>query len=228
MSPTRFEPKDVGRAPGAAVYRGEGYAHSPSINALCYGPDGATEHEKLRLEDLSELARSGQICWLDVDGVHDVATVQAICRAFEVHPLATEEILDTEGRVKVDDLGDCLYVLAKMLTPDRAPDGHAAVHVEQISVVLLRNMVITFQEQPGDVFEPLRGRILKGTGRVRRMPAEYLLHGILDALVDGVFVVLEHLTGLSGVVVELEHYLGVPATVEASPGLVTLEQHCLW
>jgi magnesium transporter len=67
------------------------------------------------------------------------------------------------------------------------------IHSEQFSLVLGDNYVLSFQEEKGDVFEPVRGRIRLAKGRIRRVGADYLADVLLDAIVDNYYVVLEKL-----------------------------------
>lgn len=84
--------------------------------------------------------------------------------------------------------GDYLYVVAKMLYCGSVPQ---TIKVEQISLVLGRNFVLSFQENGGDVFSAVRERLRTGKGRTRKLGADYLLYSLLDAIVDNCFAVLE-------------------------------------
>jgi len=93
--------------------------------------------------------------------------------------------------------------------PASAPDSHApdshedpassggpvagSVRVEQVSLWVTSSGVISFQEVPGDVLDPLRDRIAAGRARIRRGGPGYLAYAILDLIVDHYFVVLESL-----------------------------------
>ena len=87
-------------------------------------------------------------------------------------------------------IDDRVLVIARMV---RIEDG--VLHSEQVSMVLGKGWVLTFQERPGDVWESLRTRIRVGNGRVRRMNSDYLLHALLDQIVDHYFLSLEQLEG---------------------------------
>jgi magnesium transporter len=64
---------------------------------------------------------------------------------------------------------------------------------DQLSLVFGKNFVVSFQEKPGDMFDPVRERLRQGKGRLRKMGADYLAYALLDAVVDHYFVVLENL-----------------------------------
>lgn len=187
-----------GLAPGALVYTGDAPDHSIAVSVLDYDADQCTEHAAARPEDLATWRESDTVTWVNLDGIHDIETVRMVCSGFDVHPLAVEDLLNPGSRAKVEDYGDAVFVLVNMV---QRGAGTATLDVEQIAVVLGPTWVLSFQERPGDVLDPIRKRIRGGTGRIRRMGADYLLHAILDAIVDSTFVVLE---GFDDVILALD------------------------
>jgi magnesium transporter len=129
-----------------------------------------------------------EITWVNIDGLHDIDVINKIGNQFNLHPLVLEDILNTQQRPKLDDMEDYLFVIAKMIYYNPEDDRGK---FEQISFVLWKNLVLTFQEDIGDVFEPVRERLRKGKGRIRKMGADYLMYTLLDALVDSYYDVLE-------------------------------------
>src|SRR5450759_368692 len=99
-----------------------------------------------------------------------------------------EDIMNTDQRPKMEDYEDYLYVVLKMLSIGK----NGEIITEQLSLILGRNFVITFQDGiEGDVFPLIRDRLRSGKGRIRKMGADYLAYSLLDAVVDNYFVVLE-------------------------------------
>lgn len=151
------------------------------------------DYDESRLEErtytLPELrlpARRPAVIWIDVDGVHDTGVIQAVGDAVGIHPLTLEDIANTSQRPKIEDYRDYLYVAVRMLAP-----GDGEFRSEQVSLVLGRGYVVSFQEQPGDVFERIRERLRAGAGRLRSAGPDYLFYALLDAIVDGYFSVIE-------------------------------------
>jgi magnesium transporter len=130
------------------------------------------------------------VTWLNVDGVHNPGVLQGLGGLYGLHPLVLEDIMTTAQRPKCDDLGDYLFFVLTMLSLDRATGD---IQSEQVSVVLGRRFVLSFQERerPGDAFGPVRERLRKDDSRLRRAGADYLAYSLLDAVVDQYFVVLE-------------------------------------
>ncbi|MDN7012246.1 magnesium/cobalt transporter CorA [Methanoculleus sp. FWC-SCC3] len=146
------------------------------------------EERTYTLPEIRLPARRPAVTWIDVDGVHDTKVIQAVGDAVGIHPLTLEDISNTRQRPKIEDYGDYLYVAVRMLAP-----GDGEFHSEQVSLVLGRGYVISFQEHPGDVFERIRERLRAGAGRLRSEGADYLFYALLDAIVDGYFAVIEEL-----------------------------------
>jgi len=123
-----------------------------------------------------------------VDGIHEASIVEKTGRHFDLHPLVLEDIMNTEQRPKMEDFGNCVFVVLKMLYPE---GEETEIVVEQVSLILGQNFVISFQEREGDVFNPIRERIGKDRGRIRKMGADYLAYALIDAVVDSYFAILE-------------------------------------
>ena len=117
--------------------------------------------------------------------------VEAICKHFGVHYLITEDILSLGQRPKMDEIDGLLFCLLNMLYFN---DKDSAVEIEQISIVLGKNFVISFQEDATrDVFNPLRERLKVGTTKVRQNGADFLFYALIDMIVDNYYVVMEKL-----------------------------------
>jgi magnesium transporter len=180
----------AGLSPGTLVHIGEKKADTVRLSLISY--DGARLQEKeIGSVDEVPTERDGKtVTWLNVDGLHDIAAIEAVGRCFGLHPLVMEDIVNTGQRPKAEDHDAYLYLVVRMLSYD--VEAHRVVS-EQLSVVLGNGYILSFQERRGDVFEPVRERIRKGKGALRKSGADYLAYALLDAVVDHYFVILEHL-----------------------------------
>lgn len=179
----------AGQPPGTVEYVGEKAEEQVGITVFAYSEHEFSVATPARLEGCGRLRAPGTVFWVNMDGVHHTGFVEEAGRVFGLHPLVQEDIVHTEQRPKLEDLGDYLFLVVKMLRWDEA-EGRV-VH-EQVSFVLGEGFVLSFQEEArGDVFEDIRARIQAGKGRIRRQGADYLLYSLLDAVVDNYFVVLE-------------------------------------
>jgi magnesium transporter len=127
-----------------------------------------------------------KVFWADITGLHDVDLIHRIGQKFNIHQLQLEDILNTVQRPKAEVADDSVFLTFRMLTKD---DGE--LQEEQISLFLGNDVLLSFQEKPGDVFDPIRERLDKAAGRIRTRKADYLLYALLDVTVDSYFHILE-------------------------------------
>jgi magnesium transporter len=181
----------AGLAPGSLVHVGEPKAAKPKITAMVYDSSQLLEEELETIGDAFPLCKAPSVTWINVDGIHQVDVVEELGERLGLHPLVLEDILNPEQRPKMEDLGDYLYMVLKMLDWD---DARHEMTTEQMSVLVGANYVVSLQEEPGgDVLDPIRLRIRGGKGRMREEGPDYLAYTILDGVVDRYFGVLESL-----------------------------------
>ncbi len=180
-----------GLPPGAVVYVGEEKDRTPRIRLIDYDEKSITEKEVKSLEECLPFKNSRSVTWINMDGIHDTTMVEEVGVRMGLHPLVMEDIVSTAQRPKVEEHEGYLFVVMKMLQV--AKEGE--ITAEQVSFILGPGIVISFQEREGDVFEPLRDRLRKGKGRIRKLGPDYLLHSLIDAVVDNYFVILEEIGG---------------------------------
>lgn len=183
----RAEGQDTAHEPGDLIYTGITRARPVTVTVIDYDGSHLDERTCTRPGDLRELVLRPGVAWIDVDGVHDTSIVQAVGDAVGIHPLTLEDIANTRQRPKIEDYGDYLYVAIRMLSPD----GDDGFRSEQVSLVLGKGYVASFQEESGDAFMRVRGRLQAGAARLRAEGADYLFYVLLDAIVDGYFAVIE-------------------------------------
>ena len=183
--------KKAGLAPGELVHVGDRKVEKPIITLIDFDEERVTERRIDNIDECFPLKDTKSVTWINVDGLHDTGLIDAIGKEFGLHPLVREDILNTHQRPKVDYFDDYLFLVLKMISYDGPKDE---IDVEQVSLVLGKRFVITFQEKPGDVFEGVRERIRKSKGKVRREGCDYLAYALLDAIVDNYFLVLERIS----------------------------------
>jgi magnesium transporter len=182
--------KKPGLPPGTLIYTGDKTDEKVSISLIDYDEKQFQEKEVESIEECFPFKDTPTVTWINIDGVHDVNLIEKLGNHFDLHPLIMEDIVNTQHRPKMEDSGGYIFIVLRMLSYD---DKAGEIKSEQISLVLGSNFVISFQESCGDVFEPVRDRIRKGKGRIRKMGADYLTYALLDAIIDNYFVVLERL-----------------------------------
>ena len=180
--------KKAGLPPGTLVHIGERKTERVQITLIDYDETQFKQEEVATVEECFPFKDKPTVTWINIDGLHDVQVIEKIGQHFNLHPLLLEDILNTEQRPKMEDFGDYIFLVVKMLYYN---DQAEQVEAEQVSLILGSSWVISFQERPGDVFNAVRERIQKGKGRIRKMEADYLAYSLLDAIVDNYFIIME-------------------------------------
>jgi magnesium transporter len=171
----------IGLPPGTLVQLGKKITEKVKITMIDY--DQKKFNETIIKEKLLK-SRKG-VTWINIDGIHDIDVIKKIGEIFGLHPLTQEDISSTGQRPKFEEFEDYIFIVLKMLSYDKS------IKSEQVSLVVGKNYVVSFQEKEGDVFEPIRERIRKDKGKIRRLGADYLAYSLVDAVVDNYFSILE-------------------------------------
>jgi magnesium transporter len=180
--------KKTGFSPGSLIHVGERRIEKARIKVIDYDGEKVLEKEVREVEECFPFRETSTVTWINVDGVHDPELVEKLGGYFGLHPLILEDIMNTSQRPKMEDLGDTIYVVLQMI---EFGNHKQEISTEQMSLVFGKNFVLSFQERPGDTFDPVRERIRKGKGRIRKMGPDYLAYALIDAVVDDYFIVLE-------------------------------------
>lgn len=172
-----------GAAPGTLI--ADPNASKPRFHYWRFDSEHCEEKPDCSLDDLAPARHSAEVVWVDVVGLGDGDRIAQIGRRFDLHPLTLEDVVNVHQRPKVENYDDHLYVVVRMMASGQGMEP------EQVSMFLAPGLVLTFQQRPGDCFDPVRERIRKSKGRIRTLAADYLLYALIDAVVDGFFPVLE-------------------------------------
>ncbi len=184
----RSTPKKVGLSPGTLIHVGEQKVERPYLSYIDYTAENYRARKDVSLDECLELKSADSVSWINLDGIHDVSQVEAFGQAFDLHPLTLEDILDTGHPPKFEEFDNCALIITKMFYFD---EQTSRIEAEQISLVLTAENVLTFQERPGDVFDGVRDRLKRKSGRIRQRGADYLAYTLIDSVVDSYFHVLE-------------------------------------
>lgn len=177
-----------GLMPGTPVFVGEQKLDAPSMDITCYTAETLDEVSDATLEDFNRLTNDKNVTWLNVNGVHDISAIEAIGQYFNLHPLTLEDIVNTTQRPKAEEFDDYIFLVLKMAAYNEA---EKEIEVENVSLVLGKGYVISFQEREGDVFGAVRTHIRSAKGRIRKSGADYLVYSLMDAVVDEYFAAIE-------------------------------------
>ncbi|WP_339911079.1 magnesium/cobalt transporter CorA [Symmachiella dynata] len=178
---------DVGARPGTLVISED--ASQPKIHVMHFTPDELKEEDVTDTEQLRAAYDPNTTTWVDVQGFGDEKMIRRIAEKFAIHPLAIEDIINVPQRPKAETYDDQILIIVRMVNSI----GQAEIDIEQVSIVLGKNYVLTFQERYGDVLDPVRRRIRSGKGRIRTEGPDYVAYAIFDTIVDAYYPVLEEI-----------------------------------
>lgn len=174
------EQKNKADIPGKPIFIGVKKQNEIQIDLIAYNEEKFVEVE---IEDISKISTYLSIyknVWINVNGIHDVEQIKTICTLFNIHTLRIEDIVNTGSRSKSYFEEDYIFTLIKMMFLNK----DQTLHAEQLSLILTQQVLLTFQEKEGDVFDPIRERIRNKKGRVRSTSLSYLKYCLLDVIVD--------------------------------------------
>jgi len=181
--------KQAVRPPGVVPVHGEPSDLPVRITVIDY--DAAHFEEKTvgKISDCFLFRDTETVTWINVDSLGNPKLIEDLAKCFTIHPLIIEDIFNTGQRPKMEDLDQYIYLNLKMLS---YLDATKDIKIEHISMVFGHNFLISFQEDIGDIFDPVRERIRKD-GRIRRFGPDYLAYALIDSIVDNYFTVMEKL-----------------------------------
>jgi len=180
--------QETGRSPGSLIFVGQQKTDTPRLRLIDYDQEMLKDDFIDSLDTLSACTNSQSTSWLNIDGLHVPDLMSQVGNLFDLSSLILEDIVNTGQRPKLEEFPDALFVTLKMLSLD---EELGRINAEQLSAVLTGNCLITFQEKPGDVFDPVRERLRRQSGRLRRLGADYLLYTLLDCVFENYLKVVE-------------------------------------
>jgi len=182
--------ENKGLAPGELVFIGDQKAENPQVRIIDY------TNETLRDEVLSDIKESinfihtDTVTWINIDGLHDTELIRTVGSLFKLHPLLLEDLMNTGQRPKTEEFDNCLFVTFKMIKFDTEKNLFIS---DQLSMIIGETYLLTFQEKPGQWFDPVRDRIKKKKGRIRVSGIDYLAYAIFDTIVDSYIYNIERM-----------------------------------
>ena len=135
--------KKAGLPPGTLVHIGEKMTEKTRVAVVEYDGQDFQEKELKNFETCYIFPKEPAVTWVNVVGIQQVEVLEKLGNCFTVHPLALEDILNTEQRPKVEDYGEDLFIVVKLITYNEKKDE---VEAEQISLILRPNALISFQD----------------------------------------------------------------------------------
>ena len=190
MKDNSYNKRKVGLPPGTIFYTGD--KADKNIDMELYLFDGKKSLRKNLKEndDLSFLKNENNLVWLNVNGIHNVELINNIGNILNINSLVLEDLTNINQRVKIEVWEDYLFIVLKMTGINSITKD---IEYEQVSFILGKNYLITFQEKAGDVFDTVRKRIEIPNSKIFQRGIGYLTYALIDVIADNYFVVLDKL-----------------------------------
>ena len=184
----RTPPKQIGLPPGTLIHVGTREMEHPLLTRTDFSAADYQQRTALTLADCRLPAPAGGVSWIHLDGLHDVALVNELGNLVQLHPLAQEDILNTHHQPKYEEYDDTILIILKLLDMDAE---QLQISDEQFCLVLSSGRLITFREQPGDLFTMVHQRLAAKNAKFRERGADYLAYALMDTVFDSYYHVLE-------------------------------------
>ncbi|MDH5612618.1 MAG: magnesium/cobalt transporter CorA [Gammaproteobacteria bacterium] len=175
-----------GTSPGTLIDSGKVAVGDFSIHLIDYTDSDFIEKELATTDECRPYLAKDSITWVHLQGSIHARTIEKLGHIFELHPLSLEDILNRGQRPKIEEYDDLLFVIMSMPV-----EFNDVTVVEQVSVFLGENYIISFYAGSVDPFDPLRQRLRKKNGSIRNKKADYLLYCIVDLVIDQGYPILE-------------------------------------
>lgn len=187
----KFVPRTArkGTSPGTVEYIGKPRQETIGISVISYDESGVEETALSSPDELAGIAGSGKLHWIRISGVHNPEVLNRMGELFSINPLDLEAIANTTQRPSTNEREGYIFLIFKALQLEANTNE---VMIEQVSMVLGKNYVISFHETTPILFEALRNRIFTSKGRIRKFGADYLLFALCDIVIDLYFPLLEN------------------------------------
>ncbi len=154
-----------GLHPGSLVFIGKKKVEDCFITVLRYDEDDCEERALDTLEESTAFIRDKGVAWINIDGLHCAEVIRESGQIFDLHSLLLQDIMHTGQRPTLAEFENVIFLVLRML---RFDEGDQRIISEQLGIVIAGHHLLTYQEVPGDVFDPVRSRLKAGKGRGRR------------------------------------------------------------
>lgn len=186
----KIKKESIGLSPDSLVFRGEKKHDNVRIRLIDYDTSSLQEQELSDVSLIEPLKTSETVSWINIDGLHDSEIMKSLCEVLDLDQMMISNVLNTHARPMIREYKDCVYISMKMLQLDEATHK---VSAENFVLILKENILLTFQERVGDVFEPVRNRLRNNKRLIRNSGVDYLAFSLMDVIIDHYTYVISQL-----------------------------------
>lgn len=178
---------EIGLSPDELLFRGEQKIDQIALRIIDFDANSFKEETIKTVHEVLNFKEKESVTWFNIDGLHNIYIMEEIANIFNLDHLILADVLNTEARPKIQEYENCIFLSIKMLKHDSISDS---ITIENLSLILTKSVLISFQERKGDVFEPIRDRIRKQKKRIRNSGTDYLMYSLLDIVIDNYIYIL--------------------------------------
>jgi len=179
--------EEIGLAPDDLLFRGEHKINKVQLRVIDFDAINLIENPISKVKDVLSYQDKDSVTWFNIDGLHNTSIMEELGSGFNLDQLILADVLNTEARPKVEEYDNCVFICIKMLQHNSESD---LITVENLSLIITKSVLISFQERAGDVFEPVRDRIRKQKRRIRNGGTDYLAFALLDIVIDNYIYII--------------------------------------
>lgn len=181
---------EIGMSPDAFYFRGQKKIDNVLLRIIDYDANNLGEYQIDNVQDAIKYQDKDSVTWFNIDGLHNDVIIREIARGFQLDTLALSGVMDTQARPTITEFANCIFLSIKMLRQD---ENTNKILTENLSLILTKSVLFSFQEAKGDVFDPVRERIRAQKRRIRSSGTDYLTFALLDIVVDNYIYLLSEL-----------------------------------
>ncbi|MBK5209351.1 MAG: magnesium/cobalt transporter CorA [Flavobacteriaceae bacterium] len=171
----------IGLSPHEIYFRGEKKSDTVLLEVIDYDSENLDEFEAKSVKEVVKFNETSSTTWLNIYGLHDVKIMDEIANQFELDSLILADVMNTHARPKIQEYDNCIFISLKMLQYDEKQNR---ISSENIVILIMEHILLSFQEKTGDVFDPLRERVRKSKRRIRNAGTDYLAFALMDIIFD--------------------------------------------
>ena len=179
--------EEIGLSPYALVFRGQKKIERTSVSVISFDAENINEYDVKNIPKLADLKNQEKISWINLYGLHDADQMEELAKVFDVPANIFSDIMNPSLRSKMQEFDNGIFITLKMLRYSENDDQLVA---DNLSLLLLNKVIISFQEQPSKTFDAIRERIRKHKYKIRNSGADYLTFALLDVVVDNYIYVI--------------------------------------
>lgn len=184
---TKTSSDTVGLQPGALIHVGSKLVEKITFDQIEFDKTNFAKKTMDSIDECLNTDKKSTVTWTNIIGLHDASVIQKVGEYYLLHSLVQSDIMNTELRPKIENHNNYIYLILKL--PHILSEG--ILFMEQISIVIGKNYVISFQETSDDIFDSIRERLEKSIGKIRDSKSDYLAYALADSIIDHYYVIME-------------------------------------